>query len=279
MNKIALCFFGLNRSLSHTIESIGENVIAPLKQAGLEVDVVGALMRPRGAFSNARSLESNLVPEGNFEALLHPRSHEYIDQAAFDELITPNILALGLDDYYQDQHASTRNIVRELFSVKRAFALLEGTRPDAVVFLRPDLLYRDRLDIERYLPQLEGGARVMTPLWQKWGGLNDRFALCNYAGAEIYARRFDCFWRYAPLFRKNLQAEALLLASLLLEGAAFDAYTGEMAVRVRADGRRQDEAEGECGANDSMIQMLQNFQRGIAQQAGAAENPPNTKGA
>lgn len=279
MNKIALCFFGLNRSLSHTVASIEANVIAPLKEAGLEVDVVGALMRPRGTFSNARSQESDLVPEANFEDLLQPRRHEYIDQAAFDEHITPTILRLGLDDYYQDQHASTRNIVRELFSVKRSFSLLEGTRPDAVIFLRPDLLYRDRLDIARYLPQLEGAARVMTPSWQKWGGLNDRFALCNYAGAEVYGRRYDAFWHAAPLFRKNLQAEALLLATLLLQGVAFDAYTSEMAVRVRADGRHQDEAEGECGSNETMISMLQNYQRGIAQQAGAADNPPNTKGA
>ena len=37
--RVAVCFFGLTRSLNHTIASIKENVIGPLVQQGYEADV------------------------------------------------------------------------------------------------------------------------------------------------------------------------------------------------------------------------------------------------
>ena len=45
---------------------------------------------------------------------------------------------------------------------------------DVVGYLRPDLLYLDDLDVDRLFALHERA--VLTPSWQTWHGMNDRFA-------------------------------------------------------------------------------------------------------
>ena len=37
--RVAICFFGLTRSLKHTIDSINTNIFQPLKNSNIEYDV------------------------------------------------------------------------------------------------------------------------------------------------------------------------------------------------------------------------------------------------
>jgi len=80
---IALCFFGLSRSLTHTHPAIQTNLIAPLEAAGYQVDVF-LHTYSLAELRNARSSEVSELNQTEWQ-LLRPRAHEISDQAAFLE--------------------------------------------------------------------------------------------------------------------------------------------------------------------------------------------------
>ncbi|MFL5256129.1 MAG: hypothetical protein ACJ8AI_25190 [Rhodopila sp.] len=99
----------------------------------------------------------------------------------------------ALPDAYGDGYRSAANLCHQLRSLDRLWSLLRLFEPradDIVLLLRPDLLYRDRLDCLRDLKLLsDGRGDLIVPAWQPWGGLNDRFAFCSVRAAHIYATR------------------------------------------------------------------------------------------
>lgn len=81
---------------------------------------------------------------------------------------------------------------------------------------------------------------LITPSWHRWGGLNDRFALCSLRGARIYATdRFKNLERRISLIG-GLHPESLLHLSAR-EASLTLAFTGLRAARIRGNGRQQEE--------------------------------------
>lgn len=246
--KLAICFFGMNRSLSHVVDSINKNIIEAIPE-GIEYQIYGALMHTTVPFTNIRSEEFSCVPESNFENLMVPKSFELIEQSELDKVYKKPLMALGLNDIYSDDGASLMNMVREMYSVQTVWSLASESKPDYVLFLRPDLIYHDKVDFEKYFALIDqaSGPMVITPSWQKWGGLNDRFGLANFSGAGIYGKRFDLFWKYVHLVGGYPQAEAILFTTLYLEGVDYSSTANETASRVRAGGVTKVEDFSECG--------------------------------
>ena len=246
--KLAICFFGMNRSLSHVVDSINKNIIEAIPE-GIEYQIYGALMHTNTPFTNIRSEEFSCVPESNFENLMTPKSFELIDQSELDKVYKKSLMGLGLNDIYTDDGASLMNMVREMYSVQTVWNLSSESKPDYVLFLRPDLIYHDKLDFKKYFSHIDrsSGPMVITPAWQKWGGLNDRLGLANLSGAAIYGKRFDLFWKYVHLVGGYPQAEAILFTTLYLEGVDYSITSNETASRVRAGGVTKVEDFGECG--------------------------------
>lgn len=246
--KLAICFFGMNRSLSHVVDSIAKNIIEAIP-VDMDYQIYGALMHTVLPFTNVRSEEFSCLPENNFEKLMAPKQFELIDQAEIDGMYKEPLINLNLKDIYSDQGASLMNVVRELYSIRAVWNLAAKDKPDYILFLRPDLIYHDKIDFKKYLSliDLDAGPMVITPSWQKWGGLNDRFGLANFSGAAIYGKRFDLFWKYAPLVGGYPQAEAILFTTLYLQGVNYSSTANETASRVRAGGVIKVEDFGECG--------------------------------
>ena len=110
------------------------------------------------------------------------------------------------------------------------------TEQDCVVFLRPDLLYLDRIDVPQIIGSMaREGADLAVPAWQGWGGLNDRFAVATARGARIYATRI--VWLAAAAAAANgVHAETLLEFATIIEQVHV-AKLQARAVRIRANGR------------------------------------------
>ena len=128
------------------------------------------------------------------------------------------------------------NLLCQLYSLSQLWNLAQifPERHDVYIFLRPDMEYLDRLDVDQLLEQIRGGADLVTASWGQWGGLNDRFAFCSPRGAEIYARRIGVVERFCEE-NGHLNAEELLKSVAEWNRLALG-YTSLRAFRVRANG-------------------------------------------
>jgi hypothetical protein len=206
--KIAICFRGISRSLSHTISSIEENVYLPAKNKG-EVKVFTHLFDQRD-IDNPRSGEKGELNTTEYKLLksdwevLEP-PNQFLAQSRFEEL-------KNFGDPWKDNFSSVKNLLHELHSLKQGWQAAQEWCPDVYMFLRPDLMYHD--SFEHVLQQIERGQKsgLCVPLWQGFGGCNDRFAIATTPlAASTYAQRIDWALDYCERTQLSLHAEKFLL--------------------------------------------------------------------
>ena len=230
--KIAICFRGISRSLTHTIPSIRENVLIPARTLG-EVRVFTHLFDQK-EIDNPRTGEKGQLDTAEYQLLesdwlsLEPPG-ECLAQHRFDEL-------KSFGDPWNDNFSSLKNLIHELHSLKQGWLAAQAWDADAYLFLRPDLLYH-----QSFMPVLQQIAQhqksgLCVPLWQGWGGCNDRFAIANTrAAARCYAERVDRAVDYCTHIGKPLHAEEFLLHCIKQDNIPLW-FTGIKGSRVRAHG-------------------------------------------
>ena len=241
-------FFGLNRSLRWTGDSIRRNVIAPLAGAGFELTCVAHFNRPDFIYSPRAG--EHMVPStmdgvdtmNLRECWVEPQSEESVAD------LLPLVLRMPLQNE-EDPHALIRrNILFQLHSLRRVGQLLDRCDPRSFrlfVLLRPDLEYIDPAPVAEILRLIEAGADLITPNWHLWGGLNDRFAFCSLKGARAYLGR----WQWVTPFcreKPSIRSETLLRFVAERERLNLD-QVAMRARRVRANGVTKDE-DFEAGA-------------------------------
>jgi hypothetical protein len=246
--KIAIAFFGIARSLKFTIGSIDENVIAPLRSMG-DVRIFGHLY-DLSEIRNPRSGESCMLEAGQ---------HTLID---FDELLIdePNkCLArfnmssiFAANDPYLDNFTTVTNLLHQLNSLDLVTTMIQSHyQPDLVVFVRPDLCYHDSFLEPAQLAARACANSIFLPAWQRYGGYNDRFAICDAYSYVGYGSRAHWVDAYLGL-RKPLISELFLLFAL--RQAPVQVCTlGATASRVRGDGRREIESFAATGSFNSLF--------------------------
>lgn len=193
--KIAVCFFGITRSLTHTIGSIEKNILGPARELG-EVRVFAHFFRQL-AIDNPRSRESGLLAQDEHVLL----------NADLLELEEPGLCLSAHDfdviktygDRWKDEFRSLKNLVHQLHSLNRVTNVALDWDADIYIFARPDLMYHD--SFKRVLRKV-ARSRLRTayiPTWQRWhGGLNDRFGVCVGAdAAQAYGTRLTCALQFA----------------------------------------------------------------------------------
>ena len=235
--RVALAYFGITRSLRHTAASIACHIEAPLAEAGAEVRRVGHFHQP-ARIDNPRSGEHGIVPEPGDSALL---GLDAVSLDAQDPALVAAEWALCQSgtDPFGDAYRSLHNLCFQLRSLHEAWRLAaEWAGSDGfVLFLRPDLLYLDRVDVPDLAHgMLRSGTHLLVPGWQEWGGLNDRFALCRGGhAAHAYATRATSM---AALLEECGAVHPESLLAHAVDAARLRAGTMDArALRIRADGR------------------------------------------
>ena len=84
--SVNICFFGVNRSLTSTINSINQYLFSCLDRLSITYSVYGSFMKIE-RFSNLRTNEFDQVPEQNESDLIDFVSLKHFDQEAIDDLI------------------------------------------------------------------------------------------------------------------------------------------------------------------------------------------------
>ncbi|MEL7393044.1 MAG: hypothetical protein AAFN06_10435 [Pseudomonadota bacterium] len=231
MPKIAICFFGISRSLPLTMPSIAKNAIDPARAIG-DVAIYAHLFNQR-VIDNPRTRE---------KGEMDPEAHKLLN-ADWLELEEPehcleqfDFAALTRYGYAHKYDENTlRNLLHQLHSLRKVTEAALADGPDAVVFCRPDLRYLDSLlrPLRRGLRR--GGDVSILPSWENWGGRNDRFAICIGAKA---ARAYGCRIEHLDAFSATRVVHSESLVPFALEKAGIDLRTmPHRAERVRFNGR------------------------------------------
>ena len=129
--KIAICFFGLTRSLKYTIDSIRRNIFQPLQQNKYNYDI----------YIHTYSVKSDTQDPDEFN-LLNPDFYSITDQDEF--LNTPIVDSLiKYGDDWGNSYISLKNLLCQLNSLRLVTDM--WNKPDVnyncVMYFRPDLLY------------------------------------------------------------------------------------------------------------------------------------------
>ena len=235
--SIAVCFFGITRSLAHTLPSIEAHVLGPARRHG-SVRVYAHFFRQQ-AIDNPRSGETGRL-DPDEHRLLAP---DWLRLEAPDQCLQQwdfeAIKRYG--DFWNDEFRSLRNLVHQLHSLHEVTQAVLADGADLCLFCRPDLRYHDSLDrpIRRGLRAT--GPLAQVPYWQPWMALNDRFALLSGAAATAaYGLRIRRALAFCAAGPRPLHSEPLVKHALA--AAAIPVHTiPSRASRVRLDGREAEE--------------------------------------
>ena len=156
--KFCICFFGvISMSIQYTIDSINKNILDVLTKNNIEYDVY--------IHNNIVNIGKIQINNTNYK-LLKPNKYIEDDQTLIDTKIQKYLF--NVCDKY-------KNSIRQIYSLKCVTELWENDNEyDLYLYLRPDLLYTNELDISPILENINKENVLFTPNWHKWGGLNDR---------------------------------------------------------------------------------------------------------
>ena len=231
--QIAICFFGITRSLKHTIRSIEANVIEPARARGTVR--IYAHFFDQTSISNTRSGEQGVLDREEYRLLKADQLRLEAPDMCLEEWGFEGLKDFG--DSWNDGFRSQRNLVHQLHSMNVAAADALADNPGLVIYCRPDMLYHDDLGpwIDRALTG--SGHGVTLPNWQHWhGGYNDRFAICReVSAARTYGSRVTRMRDFCKETSSPVHSERLL--RFVLDGAGIKpSLMSARASRVRANG-------------------------------------------
>ncbi|MBN2692199.1 MAG: hypothetical protein JXR43_10175 [Burkholderiaceae bacterium] len=237
--NIAICFFGITRSLSRTVGSIESNVLKPCGDIGNTENFchffqLEEIDNPRSGERGALDLNEYTLLTPSWLQLDAP--DEFLSDYDFNEV-------MYYGDSWDDHFKSLKNLLHQLYSLKMVTQAVLSRNFDIVVFARPDLLYHG--SIRRPLLRVMHSKHkneVCLPDWQHWeGGLNDRFAICKGVEAiQAYGSRMDDVMGYCKKYDAPLHAEKLLKYALTEKQIPTSMMTIK-ASRMRFDGTLKQE--------------------------------------
>ena len=236
--RIAICFFGITRSLNHTIESIEENIFTPARTFGT-VRIFAHLFN-QNEVQNSRSGESGKFDTKEYKLLNPDWVHLEEPEVCLAAHGFETMKAYG--DSWDDGFKSLRNLVHQLHSLNEVTKAASEWAPDIVLFVRPDLFYHSSLRQHIATALRWESAGVILPAWQNHGnGYNDRFAICRMPSAiEAYGTRVKSMHDFCSRGQVKLHSERLLRFVLDEEGLT-PRWMPTRASRMRIGGRLKKE--------------------------------------
>jgi len=200
--RIAVCFFGLTRSLVFTAPMIEQRLMAPLRRAA-DVTVFFHTYN-LSVIHNTRSHEPNAPNRYENMFLLRPDYWRISDQHNYLATL-PKDFCRRHGDSWQDNYQSHRNFMCQLNSLELVTELLldvaRTSAFDAVVFARPDVLYYTAIDVEQVLSSANN--TIYIPPFANWGDLNDRFAFGRLDVMTRYGQRGRSIEQYCEKRRAH----------------------------------------------------------------------------
>lgn len=238
--RVALCFWGLCRSIHVTLASLEKQIFSVLRNAGIEYDVYVHTYSITRPYTNPRSGEYEVQLRNSAWKYLKPKTALVEDQDEVDTHLNFSAYRSrgnpwGDETSQQELPWHTLdNHLRALWSLKQVTGLWQTSKEsyDWIVYLRPDVRYLTPFDIDWF--DILGSKNVGCPDFQQIAGCNDRFAVCRPEVAKVYGNRFDKALEYSR--QKPLHSETFLADTMTMAGASFVQLAIRF-VRIRTHGQ------------------------------------------
>jgi len=231
--RIAVCFFGITRNFGKfALDSINSNLLAPVAQLDPNFRKIAHFNRI-DRITGKRSPENNVSVDTEEYKLLNCDPVALTDQEEVDQSIDfDHIKQYG--DSWRNDFSSLENLLRQFYSLNAVTDLLlrEGRHYDLIIFSRVDLRFAVRLKLPKIRP-----ATLYTPRFDRFRGLNDRFALGDLPTMVAYGRRQSMARQYCSHLGVPLTAEHYLFWCMKKQGFATRFLTSLEFNRIRAQGK------------------------------------------
>jgi hypothetical protein len=232
--KIALGFWGITRSLRHTLPSIQAKVFDVLTRAGIEYTVFLHTYCVPSSYSNVRTGESGIRLDNDEYKLLRADVVQVEDQDVVKG--TLNLPSYRTHpDPWNTGYNSVDNFICAMYSKLKLTEMIERWESefDTVVFLRPDVEYLTEFD-PAWL-SFADDKTICVPNFHLVLGMNDRFAITTRKTYTLYGTIFHQMLPYskrAPLHSETVYAQCMRAYGIAVRVLPF--YFD----RIRADGSR-----------------------------------------
>lgn len=209
--KLAICFFGLSRSLKKTLPSIESCIFNVLKNHNIPYDIYCHTYNLR-KIKLKRSHENTILNPDEYK-LLNPDYCLVDNQDDFlKRYPTKKIFRYG--DPWKTNFQNSKNLLCQLNSLKQVtnMWLKNKDKYFGCIYLRPDLEYKNPISISHLLEIQRNPKKpwLYLPEWHKFNGFNDRLAVCTCDVGAYYGRRLNNALKFCQKNKRPLHAEIFL---------------------------------------------------------------------
>lgn len=199
LNKnIAICYFGLTRSTKKVYLSHIENIFNILKNNNIYYEIFMHTWKTLDGKQNTRGKDYTKVNIDYDEyKLLNPNHYkieiqdEFLNSIDFSKYFYKNVYDKYKFDKVKGEWKPNliKNHLCALESQKRVLRMVNTNIFNRVIFVRPDVMIKVKLNIEKLLNMKKH--TIILPFGDNYEGYNDRFAICTWRNAHEYGDRIN----------------------------------------------------------------------------------------
>ena len=209
--KVAVCFWGLTRSLKYTCDSIDKHIFDVFKINNVEYSIFMHTYTVHEKYNNPRAGERDITLNNEEYECINPHYVLLDNQEKVKSSI--NFLQYRThSDPWQNNYVTMDNFILAMYSKKRLLELFQEHDDGSYthfLMIRPDVKYLNNLDIN-WLTKIKDD-EIYVPdfgIFGGHGGFNDRMALmCNKRIFVIYNSVFDRMLEYSK--KASLHSESI----------------------------------------------------------------------
>tara|TARA_B110000091_G_scaffold103309_1_gene112281 strand:+ start:89 stop:946 length:858 start_codon:yes stop_codon:yes gene_type:complete len=238
--KIALCFWGITRSLKYTIDSIKHHILNPLNDADIEYVIFVHTFKFQSEYNNPRAKEFNVKLDFDEHTLLNPDFLQIDDQDEFKFQHSIEKYRF-LPDPWESEYVCMDNFICAMYSKKQLGIMVKQSNIsfDYVMYLRPDVRFYTSID-KRYF-NLTNEYNICTPNFHLFPKLNDRFCIITASNLEQYSLMFNDMYEYSRVFPLHSERFQHYVMTRMFQWKIR--YIPVHFNRVRADGRESNDVK------------------------------------
>lgn len=238
--RVALCFFGLTRSLKYTLPSIEKFLFEPLVSHGIKYDTYLHTYKMKTPYTNPRAGEKGIILDADEYRLLEPTYHMIEDKGMVSRKLDLAKYRTKGDPWGNEKEAiegdftTLDNHILYLWSQKQLTQMWQKNkgRYTHIVFCRPDVLYQVPLQVSWFSFTSD---KICIPNFGLCGNVNDRFAIGKPEQMIPYGQRFHEALQYSKV--KPLASEGFLIATMKKHKIKYE-HVNFYFTRIRANGEK-----------------------------------------
>jgi hypothetical protein len=224
--KIAICFWGLTRSLKHTIHTIQKRIFDVFKNNNIPYKIFIHTYTVNTPYTNKRANEYNIILDNDEYKILNA---DYISIDNQD-IIKKNIDFLSYrthKDPWNTNYKTVDNFILAMYSKKKLYKLFEDNNDGSFTHflcLRPDSRYLNDFNIS-WITSIQNNEIYIPCFCYKYWKFNDRLCLTSNINIfKLYTNIYDYMLDYSknkPLHSESIHRDIMMINNIKIKTIPF----------------------------------------------------------